>query len=559
MAGETKFDDFQHQQLIDMVQHTNPTVVLSRGNQLGQAGRVLKELSDALKAHLGNIVWEGQAAENFKTWAGNLQKSAELLGKYSTGAGDAMHLAGETLSTVKSGMPPVPSDALNWVNTRKTQKPDPVVLNRLKLTTLNPDGSGPSTAQIDAAMRQSVGDAWVTETQAMAGTRELYTAHQDAIHQMEKLGQAYIAATTTLNGLGDNVVLPGTPDASKDKGDASDYSNSGPSGGYGGSVRNPRATGGSTTGSYGASVGHYDGASMRPRDPSTSWQDPSNQTHPGPVPPYDHGQLPPPPHDPGTPTPPSHPSDPVTRPGTGLDSLPTLPDQTTPVGPGSGPVLPSGPSGTPAYPGGPGGPGSLPGLPGGGPIGGFPGGTSGGSVPTKGIGSIPGKGGGSVPLRTGPFNGGSVPGKAGTPGLPSGTVFGREGAASSGRVGGSSMGSGMGMHPGMGGGHGVGAGGVGGSRGRGLTSTAGGTVGGRKGPVAGGEFTPGGTGLRNRAAAAGAAEGGSRSGQNGMMAPGAGGHGGKKDRDRRNRADYLHEDEETWTSGTPHSNPDVVE
>ncbi|MFJ9460824.1 hypothetical protein ACIRST_37875 [Kitasatospora sp. NPDC101447] len=43
-----------------------------------------------------------------------------------------------------------------------------------------------------------------------------------------------------------------------------------------------------------------------------------------------------------------------------------------------------------------------------------------------------------------------------------------------------------------------------------------------------------------------------------MMAPGTAGHGNQKDRDRRSRADYLHEDEETWTSG-PDSNPDVIE
>ncbi|MFH8379385.1 hypothetical protein ACH4E7_00330 [Kitasatospora sp. NPDC018058] len=54
-------------------------------------------------------------------------------------------------------------------------------------------------------------------------------------------------------------------------------------------------------------------------------------------------------------------------------------------------------------------------------------------------------------------------------------------------------------------------------------------------------------------------EGGARSRQNGMMAPGTGGHGGRNERDGRKRADYLHEDEETWTDGTPHSNPDVVE
>ncbi|MFG2843139.1 hypothetical protein ACGF12_08170 [Kitasatospora sp. NPDC048296] len=545
MSGTTDFTNIDHAVLKGMVDGGKPADVLKRANQLQDAGRVLTDLSQALQGHLGNVTWEGPAAENFKTWVGNLYKSAAIIAQHSTTAGNAMVQAGEALSTAQSAVPKPPQteiDLLAKANAQSVYMPS------------NVDLGGKSVDQFMFSLNPN----WVSAAQANQAKATVEKEHQAAVLQMEKLAQAYSAATTTLTGIDDNVVLPGTPGTGKDKGSLSEYGGGGNSGGsYGGSLRSPRT--GSAGGSYSPSGGNYGGATMRPRDPATSWQDPSNPTHPGPTPPYGGGQLPPPPQDPGTSNPPSHPSDPVTRPGTGLDSIPTLPDQTTSVGPGSGPVLPSGPSGTPAYPGGPDGRGGLPGLPGSGPISGFPAGTGGGSVPTKGIGGIPGKGGGSVPLRTGPFGGGSLPGKAGTPGLPNGTVFGREGATGGGRVGGSPTGGGMGgMHPGMGGGHGV-VGGAGGSRGRGLTSTPGGTVGGRKGPAAGGEFTPGGTGLRNRAAAAGAAEGGARSGQNGMMAPGAGSHSGKKERDRRDRADYLHEDEETWTSGTPRSNPDVIE
>ncbi|MFD9686843.1 WXG100 family type VII secretion target [Kitasatospora sp. NPDC059088] len=535
MSGPTEFSNIDHAVLKGMVDGGKPADVLKRANQLQDAGRVLTDLSQALQGHLGNVSWEGPAAEGFKTWVGNLYKSAAIIAQHSTTAGNAMVQAGEALSTAQSAVPKPPQTEIDLLAKAKAQ------------TLYMPSNVDLNGKSVDDFMF-SLNPNWVSKDRAAQAAATIEKEKQEAILQMEKLAQAYTAATTTLNGIDDNVVLPGTPATGKDKGSASEYGGNGSSGSsYGGSVRSPRS--GSYGGSYSPSGGDYGGATMRPRDPATSWQDPSNPTHPGPTPPYGGGQLPPPPQDPGTPTPPSHPSDPVTRPGTGLDSIPTLPDQTTPVGPGGGPVLPSGPGGTPGYPGGPDGRGGLPGTPGSGPISGFP----------AGIGGIPGKGGGSVPLRTGPFSGGSVPGKAGTPGLPSGTVFGREGAPGGGRVGGSAMGGGMGgMHPGMGGGHGV-VGGAGGARGRGLTSTPGGTVGGRKGPAAGGEFTPGGTGLRNRAAAAEAAEGGARPGQNGMVAPGAGGHGGKKDRDRRNRADYLHEDEETWTSGTPLSNPDVIE
>ncbi|MFD8785557.1 WXG100 family type VII secretion target [Kitasatospora sp. NPDC059599] len=543
-----------------MVDKTNPAIVLTRGTQLQSAGRVLKELSEALKSHIGNVTWEGPAAESFKTWAGNLQQSAEKLGGYSAGAGDAMHLAGEALSTAKAAMPQEPPDALNWVATRKTQQPDPEVIKRLQLVSLKPDGSGPSTGDIDAAMKRSIGDKWVSEAQAMAGAREIYMAHQEAIHQMEKLAQAYVAVTTQLAGLGDNVVLPGTPGSGSNRDDSSTAS--GASGGYAGSVhalRSPQTGGNSTGGSVSPSGGSYGGGSASYHDSGAGAGSPGTSGHTGSNPPYSGGQLPPAPQDPGTSIPPSHPSDPVNRPGTGLDSLPPAPTQTGPSGPGGGPLPTGGPTTTPGYPSGPNGPGGGPTGPGGGPMPGFPVGPGGGSVQAKGGGTgyLPGKDG-SITPRT-PLSG-QTPGRNGTPGIPSGTVFGaREAGPGGGRIGGQSGQNGMGMHPGMGDGHGGAVGAGGGSRGRGLTSTAGGTVGGRKGPATAGEFTPGGTGLRNRAAAAEAAESGARTGQNGMMAPGAAGHGSRKERDRRNRAEYLHEDEETWTSGTPQSNPDVIE
>ncbi|MER6299343.1 WXG100 family type VII secretion target [Kitasatospora sp. NPDC001539] len=544
MATESNFEGMDHAVLKGMVEDTDPASVLSRGTKLQAAGRVLAELSGALKAHLSQVTWEGQAAENFKTWANNLQQSAEKLGTYSAGAGDAMHQAGEALSTAKAAVPPVPPDALKWVNGRKSQgAPDPAVITQLQSVGWNPNG--PSTADIDAAMKRKRGaDNWVSETEAMAGTKELYDAHQEAIHQMEKLGQAYAAATTKLNGLGD-IALPGTPAPSNQNDSTAIQRDGGSGGGYGGSVRAARSDGGGAAGSHGSSVGDG-GGSVTPRDPGTNWHSPSNPGHTGTTPPHGGGQLPSAPQDPGSSVPPSHPSDPVNHPGTDLNSLPTLPDQTVPTTPGTGPLLPGG---GPTYPSGPGGGPGV--LPGGGPVTGFPFGP-GGSIPTKGTG------GGSIPARPVPFGGGNVPGKSGTPGLPSGTVFGREAGPTAGGRPGSPMGGGMGMNPGIGGGHGVvGAGGS--SRGRGLAFTPGGAVGGRKGPAAGGEFTPGGTGLRNRAAAAEAAEGGARSGQNGMMAPGVSGHGGRTERNRRNRADYLHEDEETWTNGTPESNPDVIE
>ncbi|MEU9077134.1 hypothetical protein [Kitasatospora sp. NPDC048538] len=568
MAGGTNFELIDHAQLRKMVDSTDPSKVLSRGTMLQSAARVLRDLSSALKSHAENIHWEGPAAENFKTWVGNLQQSAGLLSDYSKSAGDAMHQAGEALSTAKAAVPGVPDHDVKTVSARTGQgSPTQAALNIAALR--SPD---PTTATVDAAMK-SVNKNWVSEADAQAAAQRVYLAHQEAIHQMEKLGQAYDAATQTLTGLKD-VVLPGTPDTTSNKSEGTTISGGG--GGYvgsGGSVRSSARSGGSVGGSSSPSGGSYGGGgTVAPHPPGSGSGSGGSGTpgHVDPIPPSGGGHVPPPAHDPGSTTPPTVPSGPIDRTGTGLDSLPpapTLPGQTGPVSPvGGGSLPPDVLRGTTGYPGGPGGgTAGYPSFPGGGPVPGFPVGSgggsipgrSGGSIPGRGGGSIPGTSGGSVPGRTVPFGGGTVPGKSGTPGLPSGTVFGaREAQAGRGGTAGGTGGMG-GMHPGMGG-HGGGGGAAGGSRGRGLTSTGGGTVGGRKGPTPGGEFTPGGTGLR-RAAAAGAAEGEARAGQNGMMAPGSSGHAGKSGRDRRKRADYLLEDEETWTSGTPQSNPNVVE
>ncbi|MER5348739.1 hypothetical protein ABT093_00150 [Kitasatospora sp. NPDC002551] len=559
MAGGTNFEGIEHPRLKGMVASSDPAKVTSRGNQLKDAGRVLDDLSRALAAHVGQIQWEGPAAENFKTWAGDLNKSAAMISEYSKGAGEAMVQAGEALSGAKTGVPEVPSKDIDTVKRHAAQpclKPSPVSIA----------GIGNPTAMTDAIMKKE-DPTWVSYAEAAAAQKRVDTAHQEAIHQMEKLGQAYDAATAKLNGL----KLPELPGTAGDKGGVGSgdevWVGGGGQTGSGGSGRAPSGGIGRSGGSYtptgdGGYGGGGGSVTVRPR---TSVPDgPQAPGHGTPIPPRGGPGSVPLPGDPSTPgvgTPPA--TFPGDRPSTGLDglpSVPTLPGQTGPVGPnGGGPVSPFPQGGGPGQPGTPGGgPGPFPG---GGPI--PMGGTgpfTGGTVPLKG------GGGGPVPLaRTGPFGGGNTPAKSGGPGGPvnGGNVFGAREAAQ-GRAGGPGGGGGFGgpggaMHPG-GGGHGGGA--VGGSRGRGYSSTVGGVVGGAKGPVAGGEFTPGGSGLRNRAAAAGAAaaEGAARPGQNGMMGPGMmGGSGERRERERRRRADYLHEDEETWTSGTPKSNPGVIE
>ncbi|MGW4895216.1 WXG100 family type VII secretion target [Kitasatospora sp. NPDC004240] len=526
MAGGTNFEGIDHAKLKAMVANTSPDKVLDRGGKLRAAGRLLEDLGKALNAHLGQIEWEGPAAESFKTWATNLNKSAVQIGEYSRSVGETMVQAGEVLSTVKTGVPEVPHSDIAAVDKHAKQ---PAAVKQVGGVAGFVFGFGGGEAAADTVANKINSD-WVTDAEAKAAQKRVYVAHQEAIHQLEKLSQAYQAATTKLNSLqqpelpqppgsGGRSDLEGVPDGSGGGGGV---------GSGGGSTRRPRGDTGTDTYVPPKRSGGGDSGGSVPSHPGTTM--PGN---PGSVPPPQHPTPSPMPGDPGSITPPpmGHPDN--TPPGTNLNSLPPTPTTPNTTVPGADnfnrpPVVSGGGQGIPPGPTGPGGSGgyNIPHLP-----------TTGGSFQPKS-----GTSNGNLPPRSTPAGG---------------HVFGPDKGGQGGRGGTGATGipGGGGMH-GMGG-HGGASGGS--ARGRGLTSTSGGVVGGRKGPAVGGEFTPGGSGLRNRAGTGAGAEGAGRGAQGGMMGGQGAAAAGKNERDRRKRADYLHEDEETWTSGTPQSNPGVIE
>ncbi|MBB1244780.1 hypothetical protein GL263_14565 [Streptomyces durbertensis] len=137
---------------------------------------------------------------------------------------------------------------------------------------------------------------------------------------------------------------------------------------------------------------------------------------------------------------------------------------------------------------------------------------------------------------------GAMPGGIGGAGAARGAGSRIGGAG--GRVGGAGR---MGGMPGMGG-AGAGAGGVGkgGGSGRGaLAKTRGGVVGAAGKPGAGAQ---GGSGLHRSRGGSQAGKGGTSRGAGMMGAPGARGAAGNEDKNRKDRPDYLVEDEETWTT-----------
>ncbi|WP_431678752.1 WXG100 family type VII secretion target [Kitasatospora sp. KL5] len=503
-------DDFggtSHEQLVAMVDSADPVAVMQVGQRLLLAAQKMDEISNELHAHMSGLDWQGEAADNFKTWGGNVSRSTMQLAEYSRNAGTYMATAGETLSEVKRTMPDVPTSDMEIVRRYEAQPNTAVSVGGFIAGGAVMPGIGNVVGGWAADKVANMVDSdWVTEAEAQAARKRIDQAHQDAIQQMSKLGQSYDQSVTRLNSA-QPPEFPPVPGAE---------------GRHGGQNVD---VGGGTGG-----VGSGGSGSGRPGQ-TPSWNPPSgHQTVP--TPPVHQVPTGPGPIQ-TMPYPAPH------IPSTGIDHAPTVPTAPNPNLPN--PNLPNG--------------GQVGPLPGGGNLGGGGGGHLPGGMPPGGLGGLGGGGGAG---RGGSTAGAGRAGGAGTTGAgarPGGTAGGSApGAGQAGRAGAPGMG-GMPHAGGAGGGAGARGGAGGGRAGGGLVGRSGGTVGGRRGPAAGGEFTQGGTGLRGRAERG--ADG--RSGQGGF----GGGHGaagaGRKDRNRGNRPDYLIEDEDTWTSGSGPVNPGVIE
>ncbi|WP_175607705.1 WXG100 family type VII secretion target [Peterkaempfera bronchialis] len=540
-----------HTRLHGMVQSADPVTVLAVSDKLKAASSTMKEIADQLTHHMNNLAWDGDAADAFKDWGRKVASATDDLSQYTKTAGEFMHSAGSTLTEVRSSMPPVPEDDIALV--RKYQAQPKILPGALSTPGIV---VGAEVSRVPGVTNPN----WVTASEAQAAQTRIDDAHQQAIRQMEKLGQSYEMSTDIMSTASTptfpptpTTVMPPRPepyDASVNVpvGPSGSGGSTGSGSGGGGRVQGttPTVRSGSTGGGGGGQVGGtvsaphspvvgggsaaplastgIDGVTLAPRSPDvTSGPPPGTGGQGG-----------------GT----------VTAPPTGL--------------PGTGGALPGGGSTRPGTGSlrNPGGgravvPGSTGGSGRGGGVGGGGGGRGGfgGSV----IGEREGGIAGGTAGRRGGYGGSAIgAGAAETPGGTAGRGSGlggsRGGFPGGGReVEGGAMGGGAGAGGGLGGGAGRASGA---SSGRRLAMEEGGMVGGRRGPGNGGEFTPGGSGLRARAG--GEAAAGDRAGQG--MQPGGGAGAARNSKGRRGqRPDYLLEDEETWTSGTPDSNPTVIE
>ncbi|MER6467714.1 hypothetical protein [Streptomyces collinus] len=107
VAGRTDFEkrDLDLNEMIDLVEQTDPEDLESSGKALWDARDAIKKAADDLNGHIDKVEWVGEAGQAFRTWGHNLVTNTHHLSEFAGAAGDQITAAAVGLASVRGAMP----------------------------------------------------------------------------------------------------------------------------------------------------------------------------------------------------------------------------------------------------------------------------------------------------------------------------------------------------------------------------------------------------------------------------------------------------------------------
>ncbi|MGW6360426.1 hypothetical protein ACWFR5_36010 [Streptomyces sp. NPDC055092] len=164
---KSNFEGHELNDMIDIVENTNPSDLESAGEALWKAQKAISDAARELRGHLtaAGDDWKGEAGKAFQIWGKGLAGHADDLADYAKAAGVQITSAGTGLASVRSAMPPRDSRLV-----RKSVDDIPVVA------------------------RVETNDEYTAATK-VEGHR------QEAINQMNRLSSFYVVSEESLKGL----------------------------------------------------------------------------------------------------------------------------------------------------------------------------------------------------------------------------------------------------------------------------------------------------------------------------------------------------------------------
>lgn len=106
MHGRTNFELHDLNQMLDLVEQTNPEDLESAGKALWDARTAITAAAKELDGHIENVHWVGESGDAFRTWSRSLVTNTQKLSDFAGGAGDQITAAAVGLANVRSAMPP---------------------------------------------------------------------------------------------------------------------------------------------------------------------------------------------------------------------------------------------------------------------------------------------------------------------------------------------------------------------------------------------------------------------------------------------------------------------
>ncbi|MFH8775234.1 hypothetical protein [Streptomyces sp. NPDC017958] len=107
VAGRTDFDkrDLPLNEMIDLVEQTDPEDLESSGKALWDARDAIKKAADDLRGHIDRVHWVGESGEAFRGWGRDLVTNTQYLSEFAGAAGDQITAAAVGLAAVRGAMP----------------------------------------------------------------------------------------------------------------------------------------------------------------------------------------------------------------------------------------------------------------------------------------------------------------------------------------------------------------------------------------------------------------------------------------------------------------------
>ncbi|WP_416986093.1 hypothetical protein [Streptomyces sp. T028] len=101
----TNFEGHSLNEMIDLVENTNPEDLASSGRALWDAREAILAAAQELDGHITKVEWVGESGDAFRTWGRSLVTSTEGLGTFAGAAADQITAAATGLASVRTAMP----------------------------------------------------------------------------------------------------------------------------------------------------------------------------------------------------------------------------------------------------------------------------------------------------------------------------------------------------------------------------------------------------------------------------------------------------------------------